>query len=146
MKIITDVSIQDAGLHFNLRRLHLKLVYVQLRVFLSCASCEEKSGTLRGQQRKARCPQPQPDRGCSRLTCLLPPRPVTDTISSPAQPITADKSKDLVHLRTSLGFQFGKIKSNQFQQQWLLTEEVFLKGGPSEALHRLGCGREDDTL
>lgn len=57
----------------------------------------------RGWQRKVRCLQPQLDRGCSYLTCvfwLLPPHQITDTISSPAPPIAASKSRNLVHLRT----------------------------------------------
>lgn len=51
-------------------------------------------------------------------------------------------SRNLVYLQRFLRFLVGQIKQNQCQQQGFLMEEMFLKGGLSEAVQWLVCGQK----
>lgn len=103
-------------------------------------TCDPEVGG--GQQRRAGCPQPQPDRSC--FSWLLSPSSFLHTRSlAPA----ANKSRNLDHLRAPPVILTREIKQNQFHPHPLNPgRTAFPKCGPGEALHRLGCGWEADTL
>lgn len=104
-------------------------------------TCDPEAGG--GQQRKAGCPQPKPDRGCFGLTAasqLLLPHQTTGTSCQPKQAFGSPKSISCDP------DQRNKTKSIPSTKALNPGSTAVPKYDPGEVLHWLGCGWEADTL